>query len=120
MQHNLKDILNQLPPDVDGETLLRYLQGKLSPAEQHEVEKQLLDAEFEADALEGLQQVPDDARLQLLMDQLQRDLRKKTMQKKAFRERLRLKEQPLVWAAIVLVLLLIVISYLIVQRLQQG
>ncbi len=120
MPQDLKDILNQLPADVDQETLLRYLQGELSPEAQHEVEKQLLDAEFEADAVEGLQQVKDPAKMQSLLEQLQRDLKKQTAKKKAFRDKLRIKEQPTLWIAVLLLLLLIIISYIIVRRLQQG
>jgi hypothetical protein len=43
MKENLKDILTHLNPEVDQETLLKYLQGKLSTEEQHEVEKSLID-----------------------------------------------------------------------------
>lgn len=120
MSDNLKDILSHMQPGMDQETLLRYLQGKLSPSEQHEVEKQLLDSDFEADALEGLQQVKDDQQLQLMLGQLQRDLKKKTEKKNAFRKKLRIKEQPLFWIAIVIILLLVVVSYFIIQRLQLG
>ncbi|OLY92253.1 hypothetical protein SAMN05444008_11513 [Cnuella takakiae] len=120
MSEQLKDILNQFPSGIDPDTLMRYLQGTLPPAEQHEVEKYLLDTDFEADALEGLQQVQDPARLQFLLDQLHRDLKKKTAQKKAFREKMGIKAQPVLWAGILLLLLLIVISFLIVHRLHQG
>lgn len=118
MPHSLKDILSNLSPGVDQETLLRYLQGKLPAQEQHEIEKQLMDSDFESDALEGLQQVKDQARLQQLLDQLQYDLKKKTTKKQAFRDKLRIKEQPLLWMAILIVLVLMVISYFVVQSLQ--
>ena len=55
MSESLKDILSNLNPDIDQETLLLYLQGKLSPEQQHEVEKGLLVDDFESDALEGLE-----------------------------------------------------------------
>lgn len=118
MSHSLKDILSNLSPGIDQETLLRYLQGKLAAPEQHEVEKQLLDSDFEMDALEGLQQVKDGARLQHMLDQLQYDLKKKTARKKRLREKLRIKDQPLLWMAILLVLVLMVISYLIISSMQ--
>ena len=35
MSENLKDILSHLNPDIDQETLLLYLQGKLSTEQQH-------------------------------------------------------------------------------------
>lgn len=120
MSEGLKDILNTSPSGIDPDTMMRYLQGKLSAAEQHAVEQQLLDADFEADAVEGLQQVQDPARLQFLLEQLQRDLKKKTTQKKAFREKMNLKAQPVLWAAILLLLLLVIIAFLIVQMLHRG
>ena len=120
MSDNLKDILNHLPSGVDQETLMRYLQGQLSDAEQHEVEKHLLQSDFEADAMEGLQQIQNEGKLQSMLYQLQSDLKKKTAKKKAFREKLRIKEQPLLWIAIMLVLLLVIISYFIIHRMHHG
>ena len=40
MKENLKDILSHLAKDIDQETLLLYLQGKLSPEQQHEDRKE--------------------------------------------------------------------------------
>ena len=42
MTDNLKDILSHLSTDIDQETLLLYLQDKLSEEKKHEVEKTLL------------------------------------------------------------------------------
>ena len=120
MSQNLKDILSNLTPGIDQETLLRYLHGKLSAQEQHEVEKHLQQDAFEADAAEGLAQVKDEARLQLLLHQLQSDLRKKTAKKKSFKEKLRIKEQPVLWIAVLLILALIVVSFIFVHRLHKG
>jgi anti-sigma factor RsiW len=120
MPDNLKDIWNNLPEGVNEETLMRYLQGQLSPEEQHEVEKQMLHSDFDADAVEGLQQIADESKLQAMLYQLQYDLKKRTAKKKAFRDKLRIKEQPVLWISILLLLLLVVISYLIIHRLHQG
>lgn len=120
MSDKLKDILSQLPSGVDQETLLRYLQGHLTDQEQHEVEKQLLDSDFEADALEGLEQVKDQQQLQILLGQLQHDLKAKTARNKKFNEKMRIKDQPVIWIAILLILILVVVSYLIIYRLQKG
>lgn len=120
MQDNLKDIWNQLPEGVSEETLMRYLQGQLSAEQQHEVEMQLLHSDFESDALEGLQQIEDPGKLQAMLYQLQQDLKKRTAKKKAFRDKLRIKEQPVLWISILVLLLLVVISYLIIHRLAQG
>lgn len=119
MNENLKDILSNLNADVDQETLLKYLQGKLSAAEQHEVEKNLLDDDFEADALEGLQQVQNTQEIPVLVEQLNLDLKKRTTKKKkGF-----LKQEPKVesWLllAIVIILLLVIISFLVIYTLKK-
>ena len=116
MQENLKDILSNLSTEVDQETLLLYLQGKLSAEQQHEVEKKMMDNEFAIDALEGLQNFKDQQRLQVLVDQLKKDLRKKTEKKKAYSEKRKLVLEPWIVIAIILVLVLVVISYFIIRR----
>jgi hypothetical protein len=75
MKDNLKDILSNLNPDIDQETLLLYLQGKLSAEKQHELEMQMLDNNFETDALEGLQTLSNAQNVSYLVEQLNRDLR---------------------------------------------
>jgi hypothetical protein len=121
MSENLKDILSNLNPDIDQETLLLYLQGKLSPSEQHEVEKQITDNDFDSDAVEGLQQFSNKKDITALVEQLKADLKKKTEKKRRFREKLKLKLEPWLLIAIVLILLLAVISFILVQKkMQQG
>lgn len=117
MSDNLKDILSNLNPEVDQETLMLYLQGKLSAEKQHEVEQQMMDGDFESDALEGLQGVKDKQRLMGIVDQLNYDLKKKTQKRRMRSERLKIKSDPSLWIAIVIFLLLIVISYFIIHRL---
>jgi hypothetical protein len=116
MSDNLKDILSHLNPDIDQETLLLYLQGKLSAEQQHEVEKQMMDENFESDALEGLESFGDKRKLTELVSQLNHDLRKRTDKKKRLRQKLELKIDPWVIATVIIVLLLVVISYFILHR----
>jgi predicted secreted protein len=116
MQENLKDILNHLSADIDEETLLQYLQGNLSAEQQHEVEKQMLDNDFAADALEGLRKIKDQQRIHFLVEQLNRDLTKKTIKKKAYKERLHLKTDPWLLTAALIILLLVIISFIVIHR----
>lgn len=116
MSDELKDILSNLNPEVDQEALLRYLQGKLSAGEQHELEKQMMEDDFGADALEGLQNFKDKRDISLLVDQLNSDLKKKTEKKKKFKEKLRLQLDPIIIFTIILILLLIVISYMVISH----
>ncbi|MGC4038855.1 MAG: hypothetical protein QM764_23055 [Chitinophagaceae bacterium] len=116
MSDSLKDILTNLSPDVDQETLMLYLQDKLSPEKKHEVEKKLLENEFTEDAVEGLQQFQDEKQIGSLVEQLNRDLRKKLEKKKQRRDKLRLKEQPWLSISVLIILLLVIIGYMIVHR----
>lgn len=116
MSENLKDILSHLNPDIDQDTLLKYIQGQLNAAQQHEVEKQLLDAEFERDAVEGLQGMDDQRRLMLYVDQLNRDLRKRTENKMRLRQKRELKIDLWMVIALVLILLLVAISYFLIYK----
>lgn len=116
MQKNLKDILSHLSTDIDQETLLLYLQGKLPAHKQHEVEKHMLDNDFDKDAVEGLQQFNSPQQLELMVNQLKRDLKKKTKKKNKYRNKLRLKNDPWLYFTIAFVLLFIIISYFIIIR----
>lgn len=120
MPENYKDILSHLSPDLDQETLLRYLQGKLSQEQQHEVEKQLLQSEFTEDAAEGLEAFRDKEQLQYMVEMLNRDLKKKTQQKKKRRDKMRIKDQPWLLISILIILLLIVLSYVVISRMLKN
>jgi hypothetical protein len=117
MSEKYKDILSNLSTEVDQETLLLYLQGKLSEDKKHEVEKVLLQSEFEEEAMEGLQEFKDKEQLRYMAEMLNRDLKKKTEKKKKRREKMQLKEQPWLYISILILLLLIVLSYMVIQRL---
>ncbi len=115
MKENLKDILSNFNSEVDQETLLKYLQGKLSSEEQHQVEKNLLDDEFEADALEGLQNMQNTQHISSLVEQLNRDLKKKTSRNNKWLFKREAKIESWLLLAIVMILLLAVISFLVIQ-----
>lgn len=119
MNENLKDILSNLNAEVDQETLLKYLQGKLSAAEQHEVEKNLLADEFEADAVEGLQNIQDTQEISVLVEQLNLDLKKRTAKKKKGFLKREAKVESWLLLTIVIILLLVIISFLIIYSIKK-
>jgi hypothetical protein len=119
MSDNLKDILSHLSTDIDQETLLLYLQDKLSAEKKHEVEKKLLENEFAGDALEGLQQFQGKEKLSGLVDQLNLDLKNKLKKKKKRREDIHIRDFSWIYIAAVLIILLIIISYIIIHRMLQ-
>ncbi len=116
MSENFKDILSHLSTEVDQETLLLYLQGKLSEEKKHEVEKKLMQNEFADEALEGLQEFKDKDQINYMVEMLNRDLKKKTAKKKARREKMRIKDQPWLYVSILILILLIIICYVVIHR----
>lgn len=99
----------RLPEDK----LLAYLEGKLSPAEQREVEALLAEEGMESDALEGLRQLPTDKTLNMAQHinyRLQHDLKKNR-----HRGRKGFADNKWGWIAILIVLILAVLSYFILK-----
>jgi hypothetical protein len=115
MNERLKDILTHLNPEVDQETLLRYLEGHLTPEKQHELEAQLLDADFEAEALEGLQQLPDRKAIPGIVEALNKDLKKKTEKRRARRRKLDIQVEPWLLITLVTVLILAIIGFIVIR-----
>lgn len=120
MSSNYKDILSNLSTDVDQETLLLYLQNKLPEDKKHEVEKQLLQNEFNDDAVEGLQDFKDKEQLHYMVEILNRDLKKKTEKKKQQKEKMKIKDQPWLYISILLLMLLIVLAFIVIQKFING
>ena len=116
MADNLKDILSNLSPDIDQETLMLYLQNKLSAEKKHEIEKKLLESEFANDAIEGLQEIKNKKQIAYTVEMLNRDLKKKLEKKKKRRKKMQLKDQPWIYIVILIFILLIIISYIVIQR----
>ena len=120
MPENYKDILSHLSTEVDQETLLLYLQGKLSEDKKHEVEKILLQNDFDDEALEGLEEINDKEQISYMVEMLNRDLKKKTEKKKKRREKMQMKDQPWLYISILILLLLIVLCYIVIRRMLQD
>jgi hypothetical protein len=116
MPGNLKDILSHLSTDIDQETLMLYLQDKLSDEKKHEVEEKLLANEFANDAMEGLQEFKDQQKIAFLVDTLNRDLKKKTERNRRRREKMKLQDQPWLYISIIIIILLIIISYIVIHK----
>lgn len=116
MSDELKDILSNLNKDIEQEKLLDYLNKKLSAGEAHELEKQMADDEFMNDAVEGLEEIKNKKDLSLYVEQLNQDLKKQLDKKKKRREKRKLQDQPWIYFAIVLLLVLIVVCFVLVKK----
>ena len=116
MTPNYKDILSHLSTEVDQETLLLYLQGKLSEEKKHEIEKSLMENEFVGDAVEGLQEIKDKQQIAYMVEMLNRDLKSKLEKKKNRREKMRIKNQPWLYISLLILILLIILAYMVIHR----
>ena len=120
MSDNLKDILSNEHPEIDPEIMMLYLQGKLTPEQKHEVEKLLMQGDFEEEAMEGLQEFKDKEQIQYTIEALNRDLKKKTEKKQKRRDKLKLPDQTWIVISVVIVLLLVIVSYFVIRKLLQN
>jgi hypothetical protein len=116
MSDELKDILSNLNNEIEQDKLLDYLNKKLSAQEAHDLEKQMADDPFMNDAVEGLEKFSNTKDLSLYVEQLNRDLHKQLDKKKKRKEKRRLKDQPWVYVAIVVLLALMVVCFILVKK----
>lgn len=109
----LNDILNNSKDRLPEEKLKAYLEGKLSPEEQHEVEVWLTDEGMEADALEGLRTLPVSESAEIakrINYTLQHELHKKARRRSKV-----IKDNNWAWIAAIILLLLCIIAYAVIQ-----
>lgn len=116
MSDNLKDILSNLNKDIEQDKLLAYLEKKLSAGEAHELEKQMAGDEFMNDAVEGLEQFSNKKDLALLVEQLNKDLKKQTAKKRRQKEKRKLKDQPWIYITLIILLLLAVVGFVLIKK----
>jgi hypothetical protein len=116
MSDNLKDILNNSNKDIDNHKLMDYLSQQLSKQDSHELEKMMADDEFINDAVEGLEQFSSIKKLPHSVDELNMQLQKQIAKNKGRKQKRKMKEQPWVYFAIILLLLLAIISYVVIKK----
>ncbi|MFT3902349.1 MAG: hypothetical protein QM727_04215 [Niabella sp.] len=116
MADEIKDILQDGQQDARPEDLLKYLNGELGQPEAHELEKQLVDDPFGNDAMDGLQEIKEKERILLIVDGLNRELRKKTARKRKRDNRHKLKAQWWLYFSILILLLIIVLLFFYIRH----
>lgn len=104
--HNGKGKLNE-------EKLNAYLEGRLSVQEQHEVEQWLADEGMEADAIEGLKNIPV-SETTSITQRINRNLQQE-LHKKSRRRSKAIKDNNWAWVAVIIILLLCIVAYLVMQ-----
>lgn len=115
---DLKDILNE-EDDLRNDDLLKYLQNDLSKDDHHKVEKQMADSDFVSDAVEGLQGMKNKRSIEVYVDELNRQLQKHVSSKKQRKEKRKLKDQPWIIVAVIVVVGLCILAYAVIRYQQR-
>ncbi len=82
MKADLNDIFISTKQCPGQQQLLDYIQGRLSPAEQHEVEKHVADCELCSDAMDGLAAIDQKERIPVLVREMKWELLRKLRKKR--------------------------------------
>lgn len=117
MSDELKNISPEPGNNREQEKLLQYLHNNMQEDELHEFESAMNDDEFMNDAVEGLQALENKNNIPLLVQQLNSDLKKQLEKKKRRKEKRKIQQQPWVYLSVLLILLLAVIAYVIIRKL---
>jgi len=117
MNKDWLNILSNSNKDIDNQQLMDYLSGKLSGEALHELERSMADNAFLNDAVEGLQQLKNKKDMETYVEQLNAAMLKNLDKKKNRRLRRRLKDDPWIYLAIVLVLGFCIVAYFLITRL---
>lgn len=109
--------MNHPPGEIDPQELLRYTSGQMSDTEAQQLEARALDDPFLADAIEGMEQAPNKARLEQMAYALNQDLKRRLSQKQKRKKWIGF-EAPAWWPWITLIILmLITLAYLFIRKL---
>lgn len=109
----LNDILNNGKGKLTEEKLNAYFEGRLSSQEQHEVEQWLADEGLEADAIEGLKNIPaieTAAITRSINHHLQQELHKKSRRRTKI-----IKDNNWSWIAVIIILLICIVAYVLIH-----
>lgn len=106
-----KDILGGEKGKLPEDKLLAYLEGKLPPEEQHEIERWLHEEGMESDAIDGLQGLPASETKRLVHD-INKEL-KKTLHKSKRKYKNPIKNNYWALVAIVIILLVVLAGYVV-------
>jgi hypothetical protein len=116
MDEDLKKILSNLNEDIEQADLLKYVNNDLNNEELNELEQKITADDFASDAAEGLQNIANKKDIPLYLFELNKNLQKKINVKKDKRKKRLLTNQPWVYFAAVLILLLLIIGFIVINK----
>lgn len=104
--------------DQQSDDLLNYINHEMDVTHQHAFEKEMMDDPFLNDAAEGLASVQLKDDLNKIVQELNKDLKKKLEERKSVKEKRRYKNPPFLISTILFVLLLLIITVIVILKLQ--
>lgn len=106
------------PSTPQQEDILNYLNNNMGNAQQHDFERASSEDEFMNDAMEGLESLKaGKTDLSLIAHQLNADFKKQLDKKNKRKAKRKYVEQPWIYFAVVLIILLLVAAFIVVQKL---
>jgi hypothetical protein len=102
--------------ELNEEQILNYLKGNLTEKENHDLEKNMMDSDFVNDAVEGLQSVSNNNKLDEYVEQLNKKLHQQLNAKKQRKQKRKIKGMEWILLAAVIVLAVCLIAYLIITK----
>jgi len=116
MSDELLNILSNSNKDIDNQKLMDYLSDKLSEREKHEIEKKIADNEMLNDAIEGLEELKNKKDINVLVEQLNTNLKNQLQKKKEKKEKRKIKDFNWIYLAIILILIIILIGFFVIKK----
>ena len=107
---------NNITQPNNDERLMKYLNGELSGEALHEFEKEMAESSLLNDAVEGLQTLESNNKVDAYVQDLNTQLHKYTSSKKKRRLKNRLELNDWTLLAIFLIIALCVVAYVIIKR----
>jgi anti-sigma factor RsiW len=119
MRDKLLDILKN-EADISEQEMLNYLEGKLTPEERQSVEERIATSEMLADAEEGLSQLKNKEEINKAVAGLNKQLAQQLVKQRRKRKRRELPNQSLIILSTFIILVLIVIAFVVIYKMQKG
>ncbi len=118
MSDKLPDILKK-QADLSEEELMNYLAGNLTAQERHEIEQRLAASDMLTDAEEGLSQLENKEKINVIVADLNKQLYKQLQQRRR-KKRRELPNQSLILITTFIILVLIVIAFVVIYKMRNG
>ncbi len=120
MKEELKEILSTLTTDVDQELLSKYLKNQLSEKQAHDFETRLMQDPFAEAAFDGLAEFSKTKNIDVLNNDLNKSLKKQLKKKRKENAANKNVQQQFIIYAIIIILLLCLVAWFVVYKMQKG